>query len=146
MRASEIAFHLSVDFSPFGQGLGPMRRRSVEAAFAAIGRAIPSASSASEHQGARVNPNMHEIGAKTIKSLAWRLTLPIMFVGLLMTAFGISAAVYVHWEYRARSDYVALQVSGLNTLQDLIIAQRDLRYKLREFLLKGDVKEIDAAL
>ncbi|MCE9607454.1 MAG: hypothetical protein K8U03_21415 [Planctomycetia bacterium] len=92
-----------------------------------------------------MNSNMQDLGAKTIKSLAWRLTLPIMFVGLLMTVFGISAAVYVHWEYRSRSDYVARQVAGLNTLQNLLIAERDLRYTLREFLLKGDVSEIDAA-
>jgi two-component system sensor histidine kinase HydH len=93
-----------------------------------------------------VKPKAQEMDAASIKSLAWRLTLPIMFVGLLMTAFGISAAVYVHWEYRARSEYVTRQVSGQVALQDLMIAERDLRYKLREFLLKGDVAEIDAAI
>ena len=93
-----------------------------------------------------MNPNMQDLGAKTIKSLALRLTLPIMFVGLLMTAFGISAAVYVHWEYRARSEYVARQVSGLNKLQDLIIAERDLRFKLQWFLLLGDVNDVNGAI
>jgi len=93
-----------------------------------------------------VKPNMQELGATTIKSLAWRLTLPIMFVGLLMTAFGISAAVYVHWEYRSRSEYVARQVEGLNKLQDLVIAERDVRFKLQMFMLTGDVKQVDEAI
>ena len=93
-----------------------------------------------------MNPNMQDLGAKTIKSLALRLTLPIMFVGLLMTAFGISAAVYVHWEYRARSEYVSRQVSGLNKLQDLVIAERDLRFKLQWFLLRGDVNDVNGAI
>lgn len=93
-----------------------------------------------------MKPNMQDLGAKSIKSLALRLTLPIMFVGLLMTALGISAAIYVHWEYRGRAAYVARQVSGLNKLQDLIIAERDLRYNLLWFLLRGDVTDVDTAI
>lgn len=93
-----------------------------------------------------MNPDAQQMGSTTIKSLAWRLSLPIIFVGVLMTAFGISAAVYVHWDFQDRNEYVARQVAGQNMLQELMIAERDMRYTLREFLLKGDVKDIDKAM
>ena len=81
----------------------------------------------------------------SIKSLGWRMTLPIVIVGTVVLVLGASAAVYVHREYRARSDYLARQFAGFNALQNLFVAERDVRFYLREFLLKGDTTYIEEA-
>ena len=80
-----------------------------------------------------------------IKNFGWRLSLPILIFGTLILILGALAAVYVHHEYQRRSDYVARQFAGLSALQNLFVAERDVRYYLREFLLRGDATQIEAA-
>ena len=80
-----------------------------------------------------------------IKNFGWRLSLPILIFGTLVLILGALAAVYVHREYQRRSDYVARQFAGLSALQNLFVAERDVRYYLREFLLRGDAAQIEAA-
>src|SRR5262245_14118399 len=57
-----------------------------------------------------------------IKSLAWRLTLPIIFVGFLMMLIGLAAGIYVYKEHRERYEFVADQIAGENVLRDLVLA------------------------
>jgi len=80
-----------------------------------------------------------------LKQLSVRLLLPILFVGAVMMALGLAAAMYVHREYQARSEFIAGQIISENSLQDLVFTVRDTRYLLREFLLTGDVKHIEQA-
>jgi two-component system sensor histidine kinase HydH len=79
------------------------------------------------------------------KNLRWRLSAPILIVGTLIFVFGALAAVYVHNEYQRRAEYVRRQFAGLNALQNLFVAERDVRYFLREFLLRGDATQIEEA-
>lgn len=80
-----------------------------------------------------------------IKNFGWRLSLPILVFGTLILIVGALAAVYVQREYQRRSDYVTRQFAGLSALQNLFVAERDVRYYLREFLLRGDATQIEAA-
>lgn len=79
------------------------------------------------------------------KNFGWRLSLPILVFGTLILIIGALAAVYVQREYQRRSEYVARQFAGLSALQNLFVAERDVRYYLREFLLRGDAAQIEAA-
>jgi len=81
-----------------------------------------------------------------IRSLAWRLTLPIIFVGLLMMLLGFGAAFYVNREYRARSEFIARQIEGENILQSLAFTARDVRTTLGRFMLDADRANIQEAL
>ncbi|MGC3968118.1 MAG: hypothetical protein QM775_12330 [Pirellulales bacterium] len=79
------------------------------------------------------------------KNFQWRLSVPILIVGTLILVLGAVAAVYVHREYQQRAEYVRRQFAGLNALQNLFVAERDVRYFLREFLLRGDATQIEEA-
>jgi signal transduction histidine kinase len=81
-----------------------------------------------------------------IRSLAWRLTLPIIFVGLLMMLLGVGAALYVHREYRDRADFITQQIEGERILQTLAFTARDLRTTLGRFMLDADRVNIREAL
>jgi two-component system, NtrC family, sensor histidine kinase HydH len=81
-----------------------------------------------------------------IRSLAWRLTLPIILVGLLMMLLGFGAAVYVHSEYRERTAFIEMQIEGENILQTLAFTARDVRTTLGRFMLDADRANVDEAL
>jgi len=81
-----------------------------------------------------------------IRSLALRLTLPIIFVGLLMMLLGVGAALYVHREYRARADFISMQIEGENILQTLAFTTRDVRTTLGRFMLDADRENVKEAL
>jgi signal transduction histidine kinase len=81
-----------------------------------------------------------------IRSLAWRLTLPIISVGVVMMLLGFGAALYVHREYRERTEFIAMQIEGENILQTLAFTARDVRTTLGRFLLDADRTNIDEAL
>lgn len=80
-----------------------------------------------------------------VERLSIRLMLPILFVGALMMAIGVAAAMYIHREFRDRNAFVTGQIVSENALQDLVFAVRDVRYSLREYLLTGDPKNIENA-
>src|SRR5688500_18338678 len=81
-----------------------------------------------------------------IRSLAWRLTLPIILVGLLMMLLGFGAAVYVHSEYRERTAYIEMQIEGENILQTLAFTARDVRTTLGRFMLDADRANVKESL
>jgi signal transduction histidine kinase len=81
-----------------------------------------------------------------IHSLTWRLTLPIILVGILMMLLGVGAALYVHREYRQRADFITKQIEGERILQTLAFTARDVRTTLGRFMLDADRANIDEAL
>jgi signal transduction histidine kinase len=81
-----------------------------------------------------------------IHSLTWRLTLPVILIGVLMMLLGVGAAFYVHREYRERADFITMQIEGERILQTLAFTTRDVRTTLGRFMIDADRANIDETL
>jgi signal transduction histidine kinase len=67
-----------------------------------------------------------------------RLMAPIMALSMLPLAGGVGAAFYVHHSQKQASDALARNVASMRAAEELVLAIRDVRAKLFDFLLTED--------
>lgn len=75
-----------------------------------------------------------------------RVAVPMSLVSLLVLVVGASGAWYVHLLQRRSSEILSENVGSIIAAEELVLAVREMRYELTQFLATGEAKHLNLAV